>query len=95
MYAIVEAGGKQYRVQSGDRIRVEQLHVEPGSLVELDRVLLVGKDDAPLVGDPYVSGASVTAKVRNHGKEDKVIVFKPLTRELMRGILGSIFGGRR
>ena len=76
MYAIVEAGGKQYRVQSGDRIRVEQLHVEPGSLVELDRVLLVGTDDAPLVGDPYVSGASVTAKVRNHGKEDKVIVFK-------------------
>ena len=76
MYAVVEAGGKQYRVQAGDRIRVEQLHVEPGSVVELDRVLLVGKDDSPVVGSPYVAGALVTAKVRNHGKEDKVIVFK-------------------
>jgi len=76
MYAVVEAGGKQYRVNEGNRIRVEKYDVEVGSVISLDKVLLLGKDDGAVVGSPYVSGATVTAKVTGHGKEDKVIVFK-------------------
>jgi len=76
MYAVVEAGGKQYRVNEGNRIRVEKYDAEVGSVISLDKVLLLGKDDGAVVGSPYVSGATVTAKVTGHGKEDKVIVFK-------------------
>ncbi len=76
MYAVIEAGGKQYRVSEGNRIRVEKCDAEVGSTISLDKVLLLGKDDNTVVGAPFVSGASVTAKVTGHGKEDKVIVFK-------------------
>ncbi|ACZ19131.1 50S ribosomal protein L21 [Thermanaerovibrio acidaminovorans] len=76
MYAIVETGGKQYRVKEGDRIRVELLKAEEGSTVTLDRVLLVSSDDSVKVGSPVLEGAKVTAKVLGHGKEDKVVVFK-------------------
>lgn len=76
MYAVVEAGGKQYRVNEGLRIRVEKCGAEIGSVISLDKVLLLGKDDGAVLGLPFVSGASVTAKVTGHGKEDKVIVFK-------------------
>lgn len=76
MYAVVEAGGKQYRVKEGDRIRVEKCDAEIGNSINIDKVLMLGKDDGALVGSPFISGASVTAKVLGHGKEDKVIVFK-------------------
>jgi large subunit ribosomal protein L21 len=76
MYAIIETGGKQYRVKQGDKIRVELLKADEGSSVCLDKVLFVSKDDSILVGSPYVDGAKVTAKVLGHGKEDKVVVFK-------------------
>lgn len=76
MYAVVEAGGKQYRVREGDRIRVEKCDAEVGNTINLDKVLMLGKDDGAVVGAPFVSGASVLAKVTGHGKEDKVIVFK-------------------
>ncbi len=76
MYAVLEAGGKQYRVSEGNRIRVEKCDAEIGAVVTLDKVMMIGKDDSVLVGSPYVAGASVTAKVLGHGKEDKVIVFK-------------------
>jgi large subunit ribosomal protein L21 len=76
VYAVIETGGKQYRVSEGDTIRVERMQSEPGSTVELTSVLLLGKDDEPVVGSPLVSGASVKASVVSHGKEDKVIVFK-------------------
>ena len=76
MYAVIETGGKQYRVSEGDKIRVEKMESEPGSTVELNSVLLLGRDDGPVVGAPFVAGASVKASVLSHGKEDKVIVFK-------------------
>lgn len=76
MYAVVESGGKQYRVAEGNRIRVEKCDAEIGSSVTLDKVMLLGKDDSVQVGAPYVAGVSVSAKVLAHGKEDKVIVFK-------------------
>jgi large subunit ribosomal protein L21 len=76
-YAIIETGGKQYRVKPGDVIDVERLpEAEPGDTVDLDRVLLVSKDDEVTVGNPLVSGARVVAKVENEGKGPKIIVFK-------------------
>lgn len=76
MYAIVETGGKQYRVQEGDTLFVEKLAVEPGETVALDRVLAVEKDGQLRVGTPSVEGARVTFKVVRHGKGQKIIVFK-------------------
>ena len=75
MYAIIETGGKQVRVEVGSRIFVEKLEAEVGSTVTLDKVLLLG-DKAVKVGTPYVKGASVTAKVEKQGKSKKIRVFK-------------------
>lgn len=76
MYAIVETGGKQYKVQEGDVIFVEKLAAEEGVSVKLEKVLAVSKDDAVNFGSPLVAGASVDAKVLSHGKDKKIIVFK-------------------
>ena len=75
MYAIIETGGKQIRVEVGSRIYVEKLEAEVGSTVTLDKVLLVA-DKAVKVGAPYVEGATVTAKVEKQGKSKKIRVFK-------------------
>ncbi|MDR1979982.1 MAG: 50S ribosomal protein L21 [Synergistaceae bacterium] len=76
MYAVIEEGGKQYRVSQGNKIRVEKRDAVEGETLSIDKVLLLGRDDGAEIGSPYVKGASVTAKVLSHGKEDKVIVFK-------------------
>jgi large subunit ribosomal protein L21 len=76
MYAVIEEGGKQYRVSQGDKIRVEKRDAEIGAVLEIGKVMLVGRDDDVKIGAPFVEGASVTAKVLEHSKEDKVIVFK-------------------
>ena len=76
MYAVIEEGGKQYRVSQGDKIRVEKRDLAEGSEFTIDKVMMVGRDDGATIGAPYVEGASVTAKILEHGKEDKVIVFK-------------------
>ena len=75
-YAVIETGGKQYRVKIGDRLAVEQIHASPGSDLTIDRVLLVGGDGSTRVGTPVVDGASVTARVEDHYRGEKIIVFK-------------------
>ena len=75
-YAIVETGGKQYRVKPGDTIDVESLEGEPGSLVELNRVLLLSDGDEIAVGQPEIDGVRVMAEVKEHGRGKKIIVFK-------------------
>ena len=75
MYAIIETGGKQVRVEVGSKIYVEKLDAEVGSTVTLDKVLLIG-DKSVKVGAPYISGAKVTAKVEKQGKGKKIRVFK-------------------
>lgn len=82
MYAVVETGGKQYKVVPGQTVDVEKLAAEPGQTVELDRVLLVSEDDKVSVGSPTVPGAKVIAEVVEQVKGEKVIVFKykPKTR---------------
>jgi large subunit ribosomal protein L21 len=76
MYAIIKTGGKQYRVQSGEQLRVEALSADVGSIVSIDEVLLVGSGDGIKVGAPFVSGAKVKATVLAHGRGDKVRIFK-------------------
>ncbi len=76
MYAVVETGGKQYKVQPDETLQVERLPAEVGATVELDRVLLVGDGDAVEVGQPTVAGARVIAEVIAQEKGDKIIVFR-------------------
>lgn len=76
MYAVIESGGKQYRVSEGDVIRVEKLDSEVGVTVEFDKVLLVVGDDAVKVGRPYVDKATVSAKVLRQDKARKVVAFR-------------------
>jgi len=76
VYAVIESGGKQYRVEEGATLQVEALDAEPGTAVTLDRVLLVADGENVTVGAPVVKGASVQATVVRHGRGKKVIVFK-------------------
>ena len=75
-YAIVKTGGKQYRVQPGDTIRVESLPGDEGDTIDLTDVLMVSEDGKVTLGEPTVPGATVTTEVTGKGKGKKVIVFK-------------------
>lgn len=76
MYAIIETGGKQYKVQEGDVLVLEKIASEDGETVVFDKVLAVSDGGNLTVGTPTVAGASVSAKVLGHGKGEKIIVFK-------------------
>lgn len=75
MYAIIETGGKQIRVEEGQTVYVEKLNAADGETVTFDKVLFIGGENVK-VGAPFVEGASVTAKVEKHGRQKKIIVFK-------------------
>ena len=75
-FAVIETGGKQYRVSTATRLKVELLEGEQGSEIKFDKVLLVGNGDEVNVGTPYVSGASVTGVILKQGRGKKEIVFK-------------------
>ena len=75
MYAVIQTGGKQYRVQQGDVIYIEKLNEEDGAEVNFD-VLLLGKDDGAVIGAPVVEGAKVTGKVVKQVKGAKVVLMK-------------------
>lgn len=76
MYAVIETGGKQYKVEKGTTVQVERLDAEPGKELTLDRVLLVADGEKVEVGAPVVKGAKVQAKVVGHGRGKKLVVFK-------------------
>ena len=76
MYAIIETGGKQYKVQNGDQVKVEKLAAEAGSTVVFDKVLAAGEGSDIKVGTPYLDGLTVEGEVVESGKGDKVIIFK-------------------
>jgi large subunit ribosomal protein L21 len=76
MYAIIETGGKQYKVAEGDVLFLEKLEVAEGDSVAFDQVLVVSKGGNLVVGAPLVAGAKVTAKVEKQGKDKKIIVYK-------------------
>lgn len=76
MYAIIETGGKQYRVQEGDTISVEKLGLLEGESYTFDKVLMLADENTVKAGAPYVEGATVTATVVEEGRGKKVIVYK-------------------
>jgi len=84
MYAVVETGGKQYKVTVGETIDVERLKAEIGETVQLDRVLMVADGEKVQVGSPVVDGASVSATVVDHDRARKVIVFKYRAKQRYR-----------
>ena len=75
MYAVIETGGKQYRVSKDDVIYIEKLDAKEGDTVKFDKVLAVGGEGAAKVGTPTVAGAEVSGKVVKHGKSKKITVF--------------------
>ncbi|MDN5279210.1 MAG: large subunit ribosomal protein [Clostridiales bacterium] len=76
MYAIIEIGGRQYNVEKGSKIRCEKIDQEANSSFAIDKVLMVKDGDKVQIGQPYVSGAQVKAKVVAHDRSKKVVVFK-------------------
>ena len=81
MYAVIKTGGKQYRVATGEKIKVESLKVQVGDKVTLDQVLAVGNGAEMSVGSPLIPGATVVATVVSHGRHDKVRIFKMQRRK--------------
>lgn len=76
MHAVIVSGGKQYRVQEGDVVRLEKLPVEAGSTIDFDQVLMVGEGENVQIGQPYVKGCVVKASIVEHGRHDKVKIIK-------------------
>ena len=76
MFAIIETGGKQYRVAPGQKIKVEKLEAKEGDSFVLDKVLLTADGESVKVGNPYVAGSTVETKISRQGRARKVIVFK-------------------
>jgi large subunit ribosomal protein L21 len=81
MYAVIQTGGKQYRVKSGEQVKVELLAAEVGAAVSFDNVLMLGEGDGAKVGAPFVSGAKVKATVVAQGRGEKVRIFKMRRRK--------------
>lgn len=88
MFAVVKTGGKQYKVASGDVIKIEKIAADAGTTVELDQVLMVGSDDGVTVGAPMVEGAKVAAEVLDQRKSPKITIFKKKRRKNHRRTRG-------
>ena len=87
-YAVIESGGKQQRVREGDVIYLEKLSAEEGETVHFERVLMLGGDGQIEVGKPFLSNIRVAAEVLEHGKHDKLLVFKFKRRKKYRRTQG-------
>ena len=84
MYAVIKTGGKQYRVEPSDKLRVDKLSGEPGEMVEIKDVLIVGEGDKTQVGVPMLDGASVKLEVLEQTRNEKIVVFKKKRRQNYR-----------
>lgn len=76
MTTILDINGKQYKVNEGEKIKVDKINGKIGETITLDKILVVSKDAKTKLGQPFVKGANVTAKILKHGKDKKVLVFK-------------------
>ena len=81
MYAVIRTGGKQYRIQVGEKIKVEQIEAQSGSELILDQVLMVADGEKISMGNPLVEGATVSATVLGQGRHDKIRIFKMRRRK--------------
>ncbi len=88
MYAIIETGGKQYKVSPGETIQVEKLAIESNTDITIDKVLMIKKNDKAIYGSPYINGARVLASVGDTRKGRKVIVYKQKPRKNYRRLRG-------
>ena len=87
-YAVIETGGKQYRVSVGDRITIERLADDTGSEIVIDRVLMLGGDGSTRIGTPVVEGATVSATIDEHKRGEKIVVFKYKAKKRYRRKMG-------
>ncbi len=76
MYAVIQSGGKQYRVAEGELLKLELIDAEPGSTIEFEKVLMVANGDSVTVGAPLVAGGKVSAEIVTHGRHDKITIIK-------------------
>lgn len=88
MYAIIEACGKQYKVEEGDIVFFERLQDEEGSKITFDNVMLISKDGKTTVGEPTIKGAKVEGTVIGHGKDKKILVFRYKAKKNVRKTRG-------
>jgi len=92
MYAVIQTGGKQYRVKSGEQVKVELLPAEVGAAVSFDRVLMLGEGDGVKVGAPFLDGAAVKATVVAQGRGEKIRIFKLRRRKHFAKTQGHLQG---
>ncbi len=88
MYAVIETGGKQYKVKAGDVLKVEKLNLKAGDEVVFDKVLFVKSETGLKVGNPYIDGLKVKAEVIDEVKDDKVLVYRPASKKAVRRLRG-------
>jgi len=88
MYAVIATGGKQYRVEQGEVLRVEKLDAQEGDTVDFDQVLMMGSGDDVNIGAPYIEGGKVSAEVRAHGRANKIEIIKFKRRKHHRKQMG-------
>ncbi|MFP6809260.1 MAG: 50S ribosomal protein L21 [Pseudomonadales bacterium] len=84
MYAVIESGGKQHRVEPGEVLKLEKLAVAEGETINFDKVMMIGEGSDIKIGAPYVEGGKVTAEVVSHGRGDKVTIIKMRRRKHYR-----------
>ena len=88
MYAVIKSGGKQYKVEKGDKLKVEKIDTEAGKKVNISDVLMVVDGENVTVGTPFVKGAKVSAKVESHGRGPKIKIVKFRRRKHHRKTMG-------
>ena len=88
MYAVIATGGKQYRVEQGEVLRVEKLDAQEGDTIDFDQVLMMGNGDDVNIGTPYIEGGKVSAEVRAHGRAKKIEIVKFKRRKHHRKQMG-------
>ena len=81
MHAVIKTGGKQYRVVTGEKLKIEQIPADVGTEITLDQILMVGEGESVQIGTPFLTGASVKATVLSQGRHDKVTIFKMRRRK--------------
>ena len=84
MYAVIESGGKQHRVEPGEVLRLEKLDATEGETVNFDKVMMIGEGGNIQIGTPFVDGGAVTAEVVSHGRGDKITIIKMRRRKHYR-----------
>lgn len=88
MYAIIETGGKQIKVKTGDILKIENLNVEPGQEITFDKILLLKKENGIKVGNPYIEDMKVKAEVVESAKNKKVLVYRPPSKKSIPKLKG-------